>query len=94
MARSDSEAESVASKGSAVSFSQKFEPREDDEDTLWEVERITAEKGKLFKVKWKGFDPATGKPWVDSWVEKKDCTPDLVIAWKAEKKEKELRKKG
>lgn len=91
MARSDSEAESVASDDTGITFSQQFEPQEDDEDLLWEVEKITQERKKEYKVKWKGIDPKTRKPWEQSWVAKKDCTPDLVIAWKEEKKELERR---
>ncbi|KAF8552803.1 hypothetical protein OG21DRAFT_1485924 [Imleria badia] len=57
-----------------------------DEDVLWEVKEITAERGKKYKVRWAGFDPATGKPWAQSWVAKHDCTDDLVVAWKAKQK--------
>lgn len=92
MAQSDSEAESVHSQTSVASPSQKFVPEDDDEETLWEVESITAEKNNQYKVKWVGLDPMTGKPWAQSWVPKKDCTPDLVLAWKLKKKEADRRK--
>ena len=28
-------------------------------------------------VRWTGFDPRTGEAWADSWVLRKDLTPDL-----------------
>ena len=68
--------------------SQKFVPQEDDEETLWEVIRITGEKDNMYKVHWKGVDPKTQKPWPQSWVRKSDCTDDLVFEWKRLKKEK------
>ncbi|KAH9476272.1 hypothetical protein JR316_0011843 [Psilocybe cubensis] len=89
MAQYDSEAESIQS---VASPSQKFVPEEDDDENLWEVECITAERNNMFKVKWVGLDPMTGKPWAQSWVPKKDCTPDLVLAWKLKKKQEERRK--
>jgi hypothetical protein len=60
----------------------QFVPQEDDDETLWEVIEITAEKGKIYKVRWKGIDPKTQKPWPQSWVAKHDCTDDLVRDWK------------
>ena len=60
----------------------QFVPQEDDDETLWEVIEITAEKGKLYKVRWKGIDPKTQNPWPQSWVAKHDCTDDLVREWK------------
>ncbi|KAG5653215.1 hypothetical protein H0H81_001692 [Sphagnurus paluster] len=70
----------------------QFVPQEDDEQVLWEVIEITAEKGKYYKVRWAGSDPATGKPWPQSWVQKQDCTDDLVIQWKCKKDLKKKRK--
>lgn len=69
----------------------QFIPQDDDEETLWEVIEITAEKGREYKVRWKGIDPNTQKPWPQSWVAKHDCTDDLVAQWKlkqAKKKKK------
>ncbi|KIK63306.1 hypothetical protein GYMLUDRAFT_464287 [Collybiopsis luxurians FD-317 M1] len=60
----------------------QFIPQSGDEDTLWEAVAIVAENAKLYKIKWAGFDPATGKPWADSWVAKHDVTRDLVEAWR------------
>lgn len=80
------------SEGSVVSISepsQRFEPREDDEETLYEVIEITDEKGDRYKVRWKGKNPKTMKPWAQSWVPKSDCTDDLVLSWKKKKKDKE-----
>ena len=75
------------SDGSLVLSSQEtqFVPREDDEEILWKVIEITSEKGDLYKVRWEGNDPETGKPWPQSWVPKHDCTNDLVRAWKRAK---------
>ncbi|KAF9223101.1 hypothetical protein BS17DRAFT_706782 [Gyrodon lividus] len=68
----------------------QFVPRSDDDDVLWEVLEITMERGKKYKVKWVGVDPATGKPWAQSWVAKHDCTDRLVAEWKAKQKQKKL----
>jgi hypothetical protein len=72
--------------------SQEFQPREDDDETLFEVIEITGEKDGRYRVRWEGHDPKTGKPWPQSWVPKRDCTGDLVLEWKTKKKEKERRK--
>lgn len=64
----------------------QFVDQPGDEDVLWAVQEITAERGNKYKVKWVGVDPDTGKPWAQSWVAKHDCTNDLVIQWKARKK--------
>ncbi|KAF8838189.1 hypothetical protein BDN67DRAFT_907838 [Paxillus ammoniavirescens] len=71
----------------------QFVPRSDDEEVLWEVQEITAERGKKYKVKWVGIDPATNKPWAQSWVDKHDCTDRLVAEWEATKKKKLAAKK-
>ncbi|KAG6878558.1 hypothetical protein C0992_007920, partial [Termitomyces sp. T32_za158] len=42
--------------------------------------------------RWAGIDPATKKPWAQSWVPKSDCTDDLVHEWKRRKSKK--RRKG
>ena len=76
------------SQTSLSSPSQKFQPQEDDEETLWEVICITGEKEGKYKVQWKGLDPKTQKPWAQSWVKKSDCTDDLVLEWRRLKKEK------
>ena len=70
----------------------QFIPQDDDDETLWEVIEITAEKKKLYKVRWKGVDPKTQKPWPQSWVAKHDCTDDLVRNWKLRQAQK--KKKG
>ena len=74
----------------------QFVSQEDDEDILWEVIEITAEKSKQYRVRWAGEDPKTRKPWPQSWVPKHDCTNDLVLAWKRKqaqrKKDAERRK--
>ncbi|KAJ3484727.1 hypothetical protein NLJ89_g11960 [Agrocybe chaxingu] len=72
--------------------SQKFIPQEDDDETLWEVTEILDEKRTQYKVRWKGNDPKTMKPWKPSWVAKHDCTDDLVREWKRKKQEKQQRK--
>jgi hypothetical protein len=60
----------------------QFIPQSDDEETLWKVIEITAERPKQYKVKWEGINPDTGKPWAQSWVPKSDCTDDLRKVWK------------
>jgi hypothetical protein len=74
------------------SQSTRFVPQEGDEDVLWKVLAITAET-KKYKVRWEGLDPHTGKPWVQSWVQKHDCTDDLVAKWKREKMESKAGKR-
>ncbi|KAG6860120.1 hypothetical protein C0995_015500 [Termitomyces sp. Mi166 len=66
----------------------QFVSQEGDEDVLWEVDEITAEKGRFYKVRWAGVDPQTSKPWAQSWVRKSDCTDDLVHEWKRRKLKK------
>jgi hypothetical protein len=60
----------------------EFVPREDDNETLWIVEKIIAENTRSFKVIWAGLDLSTNRPWKPSWVRKYDCTPDLVAEWR------------
>ena len=64
-----------------------------DEDNLWTIEGIVSERQGMYKVKWAGNDPATGKPWGNSWVKKSDVTPDVVKHWK-ERQAKEQARKG
>ncbi|RDX51079.1 hypothetical protein OH76DRAFT_1401850 [Lentinus brumalis] len=79
-------------------YQTQFVPQENDAETLWDVIEITAERAKEYRVRWKGNDPATGKPWAQSWVPKHDCTDDLIRDWKIakakKKKEAEKRKSG
>ncbi|KAH9898194.1 hypothetical protein C8Q73DRAFT_683976 [Cubamyces lactineus] len=66
------------------------------EDDWWEAIDIVAEKKGMYKVRWGGVDPKTGKPWPDSWVPKKDCSNDLIQSWKekqAEKKKAQAQKR-
>ena len=67
----------------------QFIPQSDDEETLWNVVEIVKEKPGKYFVRWEGEDPATGKPWPNSWVSRHDCTSDLVAEWKQKKREKE-----
>ncbi|TFK50502.1 hypothetical protein OE88DRAFT_263559 [Heliocybe sulcata] len=69
-------------------FETQFVPQENDDEELWEVIEITGEQGNRYCVKWAGLDPATGKPWAQSWVPKHDCTDDLVEEWKRKKARK------
>jgi len=71
----------------------RFVPQSDDEETLWKVIEITAERPKFYKVRWDGLNPETGKPWPQSWVPKSDCTDDLRKWWK-KKREEEAKKTG
>ncbi|KAJ3983453.1 hypothetical protein F5890DRAFT_192885 [Lentinula detonsa] len=54
----------------------------DDDVNLWDAVEIVGESATQFKIKWDGMNPATGKPWPDSWVQKHDATPDLVQGWR------------
>ncbi|KAF9500273.1 hypothetical protein BDN71DRAFT_1194826 [Pleurotus eryngii] len=63
----------------------QFVEQSGDEENLWEVLEITAERSNSYRVKWAGTDPTTGKPWQQSWVPKHDCTPELVSSWKRKK---------
>ncbi|KAF8132565.1 hypothetical protein EV363DRAFT_112573 [Boletus edulis] len=86
---SDNESNNIRSEGETQFVSQSG-----DEDVLWQVEEITAERGNKYRVKWVGIDPDTGKPWAQSWVPKHDCTNDLVHDWKAKKRLRAGRKRG
>lgn len=44
-------------------------------------------------MKWKGNDPTTGKPWGNDWVNKTDCSKDLIREWEEEKAAKKTKKK-
>ena len=66
----------------------QFIPADDDEEQLWDVEKILNEKSGRYLIKWKGTD-GNGKPWEDSWVPKHDVTDDLIKDWKRRKREKE-----
>lgn len=77
---SQSESETVVSD-----LSQRFEPREDDNTTLFQVIEITGESRDQYRVRWEGVDPKTLKPWTQSWVPRRDCTKDLVLSWKRKK---------
>lgn len=64
----------------------QFLPKENDEETLWDVEAILQERGNRYFLKWGGTDEH-GKPWPNSWVPKYDVTDDLILEWKKKKKE-------
>ncbi|PCH33937.1 hypothetical protein WOLCODRAFT_160469 [Wolfiporia cocos MD-104 SS10] len=76
----------------------QFVSQENDDDALWEVIEVLEERGNRYKVKWAGNDPATGNPWAPSWVNKADCTDELIYQWKAKqarnRNEAANRKKG
>ncbi|KAI0328156.1 hypothetical protein GY45DRAFT_1326691 [Cubamyces sp. BRFM 1775] len=57
-------------------------------DDWYEAIDIVAEKRGMYKVRWGGVNPETGKPWPDSWVPKKDCSDTLIKSWKAQQAEK------
>ncbi|KAG8703719.1 hypothetical protein FRC08_002669, partial [Ceratobasidium sp. 394] len=77
-------------RDAAGTYETQFVSQSDDEDNLYNVEKILDEKGRKYKVQWEGIDPATGKKWKPDWVWKTDCTDDLIADWK---KEKEGRKR-
>ena len=69
----------------------QFIPQENDE--LWAVERILAESGQRYLIKWAGVD-GNGKEWENSWVPKHDVTNDLIQEWKASKRKENPRGRG
>ncbi|CUA77128.1 Nascent polypeptide-associated complex subunit alpha, muscle-specific form [Rhizoctonia solani] len=78
----------------AGSYETQFEARSDDEENLYNVEKILAEKGGKYLVQWEGIDPTTGEKWAPDWVPKTDCTDDLIADWKREKAAKKQKKRG
>ncbi|KAL6310154.1 hypothetical protein BKA93DRAFT_821209 [Sparassis latifolia] len=86
--------EEVESSLEVPKYETQFVPQDDDEETLWEVIEILAEKGSRYRVRWAGNDPTTGQPWAPSWVPKKDCTDKLIQEWKvAQAKKKRVKEK-
>ncbi|KAF8876922.1 hypothetical protein BD779DRAFT_1804118 [Infundibulicybe gibba] len=69
----------------------QFIPQEDDDENLWEVIEITAQRKDQYRVRWAGLDPKTKQPWPLSWVPRHDCTDELVLKWKLKQAKK---KKG
>ena len=69
-------------------YETQFIPQENDNETLWEVVEILAERGNRYKVLWAGVDPSTDKPWAPSWVAKHDCTDELIKNWKRKQAKK------
>ncbi|CAE6516196.1 unnamed protein product [Rhizoctonia solani] len=78
----------------AGSYETQFEARSDDEENLYNVERILAERGGRYLVQWEGVDPTTGEKWAPDWVPKTDCTDDLIADWKREKAAKKQKRGG
>ena len=72
------------------SLDTHFQERDGDEDNLWEVEAIVAERGRRYQVRWAGVDDK-GAPWPLDWVPKEDCTDPLVRKWKKTKARKRKR---
>jgi len=72
------------------SLDTHFRERDGDEDNLWEVEAIVAERGSRYQVRWAGVDDK-GAPWPLDWVPKEDCTDPLVRKWKKQKARKRKR---
>lgn len=72
-------------------YETQFIPQSDDDEKLWAVEEILAEKGKKYLLRWAGTDE-DGKPWPNSWVPKYDVTNDLITQWKELKKKRKLDK--
>jgi hypothetical protein len=66
-----------------------FSDRESDQDQLWDAIEILKERKGQYLIKWAGVDP-NGKPWPDSWTNKRDCTDDIVASWKFKKAEAKL----
>jgi len=60
-----------------------------ESQTFWEAECILAEQVvrgiRKYHIKWKGSDPATGKPWPTSWEPEGNANALLVIDWEQRK---------
>jgi hypothetical protein len=75
-----------------------YQPVEDELDTedeankLWKVLGIVAERKNKYKIRWEGDDPATGKPWPNSWTMKEDVTSDVIEEWLALPEEERKRR--
>ncbi|KAJ7234747.1 hypothetical protein B0H12DRAFT_153873 [Mycena haematopus] len=68
-----------------------FESHPSDEEHLWDAIEILNERRGQYLVKWAGVDEH-GKPWADSWTNKRDCTDDMVEEWKRKKALKKMEK--
>lgn len=75
-------------RNAAGTYETQFVSQTDDEDTLYNVEKILDERGRKYLVQWEGIDPATGKKWKPDWVWKTDCTDDLIADWKRARAER------
>lgn len=64
-----------------------FSSHESDAEHLYDAIEILKEKKGQYLIKWDGVDPE-GNPWPDSWTNKRDCTDDIVAAWKLKKAQK------
>ncbi|OAX42767.1 hypothetical protein K503DRAFT_293538 [Rhizopogon vinicolor AM-OR11-026] len=80
--------------GELSEFETQFVPQSNDDNVLWEVVEIVAERGKKYRVRWAGNDPKTRRPWPLDWVPKHDCTDHLVEEWKRKNAEKRRSKKA
>ncbi|KAJ7665785.1 hypothetical protein B0H17DRAFT_283899 [Mycena rosella] len=69
-----------------------FSAHESDEEKLYDAIKIVDERRGQYKIKWDGVD-GKGNPWEDSWTNKRDCTDDIVAAWKLEKAKEKAQKK-
>ncbi|KAH9857981.1 hypothetical protein C2E23DRAFT_718932 [Lenzites betulinus] len=82
----------AASSSSSSQQSTQFIPGANDDEELYDVLEILAEKGRKYKVRWAGEDPKTKKPWEPTWVYKHDCTDKLIREWKKKKAAKKTAK--
>ena len=70
-----------------------FVPKDDDDETLWDVKKILDERADRYLIRWAGVDPA-GRPWEDSWVPRCDVTDDLVLDWNSRREVRSRRGRG
>ncbi|KAI0079630.1 hypothetical protein K474DRAFT_1770171, partial [Panus rudis PR-1116 ss-1] len=70
-----------------------FVSKDDDAQTLWEVIEIIEERKGQYRVRWAGKNPKTHKRWAPTWVDKSDCTDELVRIWKAKQANPEPQKR-
>ena len=64
------------------------EPVETDGESPSEfhpIEAILEEKGRKYKIQWKGTDPETGRPYKPTWEPKENANEEAVQDWKDRK---------
>lgn len=66
-----------------------------DSEKWWPIHGIMQEhdKGRWYLIRWQGTDKH-GNAWQDTWVRRKNVTPEALDEWTAQKKEKKRLKRA